>query len=204
MKKSMKKLIVLLVVLLVTPMIVHAEETASLNVDCGAAVPGQTFSCTVSATGSKKTVGAAEFKVSSEGANFSGFEALSGYVQDDNSSEGLVSLITTNPVNNGTAMTKLNFAVPSEATVGSTITIRLTEGHVAVMLDDGSEEPVNGIEATKELQIVSGGDSTTSTTTSTSENPKTMDTQVTVIITIIGLSVLAAFIGKKKLNKIER
>lgn len=201
MKKSMKKLIVLLVVLLVTPMIVHAEETASLNIDCGAAVPGQTFSCTVSATGSKTTVGAAEFKVSSEGASFSGFEALSGYVQDDNSSEGLVSLVTTNPVNNGTAMTKLNFTVPAEATAGSTITIKLTDGHVAVMLEDGSEEPVNGIEATKEIQIVSSSDGTT---TSTSENPKTMDTQVTVIITIIGLSVLAALVGKKKLNKIER
>ena len=223
----MKKIIsyAILVVLLMIPVMVKAEDN-SLTVSCpSSAKPGQTgLHCTVTASSSSEYSGVS-FQISTtQGATVTNASAKgnwNGQVAVDAAtlqvSDGVV------PASQSSEVLDIELSISESAEIGSTEKVTLSgskislgtgtsdavdvedsEAEITISEDASEDDPSGGGSSSSSSSDSSGGETVEEQTTTTQDNPKTMDANVALISGILVVGLAAVYVGKKKLNKIGR
>ena len=170
------------------------NETLTLNCDATIA-PGGTATCKVVATTTDETVTGVRFTTSvSENLSIKSIDqdAMSC---DYNVDTGITSCDTSSTVASGSSVATITVEGSSALAEGDTASVTISNGSV-----NSSDETLTD---TKEFTVGSSSTVVTSDDTDSS-NPKTMDANMAIIITIVLTGVALVVLGKNKLNKITR
>ena len=191
---------------------VNAANSARFDISCGKTTiaPGESLTCDIIGTSDEELSGVRYTINVSDGLTFSGTEGKNGFRGQIN--KNVASFAAEDFVSSGSVVATVSVSAKSDAQIGSTQTISLSDGTIGGLSGD-----VDNLSASVKLTIgeSSGSDAddkddnqqgggSNNIEEAKNANPKTMDLSTTIILTLLAGATFVVVVGKKKLSRLSK